>query len=135
MLTSSIKNTPTIYNNQYQGTDVRLLFVCAMGMLRSPTCANAAVSLGFNARSCGWDSQALIQVSDNLVRWAHHIIFVDMEAKIKTHNLFEFGFFMHKSCFVIGIDDDYEYNDPYVIQKTIRFLNTNLISKEKHHDT
>ena len=41
------------YNNPYQGTDKKLLFVCSAGLLRSATAANLFAKKGYNTRGCG----------------------------------------------------------------------------------
>ena len=109
------------YNNPYQGKEPRLLFVCSVGLLRSPTCADIATKLGFNARSCGSDSAALIPLSTNLLYWADTIIFVNTENKLQA--LFTFQdqegciSIIHHKGIVMGIQDDYERNDSELISK------------------
>lgn len=78
--TSDIFKLTAPYTNPYQGEQPRLLFVCSVGMLRSPTCADVATAAGFNARSCGSDvTYALIPASYNLIHWADKIICMQQE--------------------------------------------------------
>lgn len=77
--TQSIFEFSSPYANPYQGPRKRFLFVCSAGMLRSPTAAAVATSLGYNARSCGTGNYALIQLSANLITWADKIYFVNEE--------------------------------------------------------
>ena len=77
------------YNNQYQGNYTRLLFVCTVGMLRSPTAAEIDVEFGYNTRSCGHDDVALIPLTANLIAWADHIIFVSKSDEILALKKFE----------------------------------------------
>ena len=106
-------------NNPYQGNEPRLLFVCSVGLLRSPTCADAATKLGFNARSCGSAvDMALIPISVNLMKWADKIIFVNNQNFKDTVELFKFdqdiSEFKRKSI-IWDIEDDYERNDDWLI--------------------
>lgn len=115
------------YDNPYQGKDLRYLFVCSAGLLRSPTAANVALDLGYNTRSCGSAfNYALIPISVNLVHWAHMIFFMNSdnyhEALI---NLFENeeAYKMLKNKAVIwDIEDDYEYNDLDLRSKVRKLL-------------
>ncbi len=108
------------YSNPYQGNEPRLLFVCSVGLLRSPTCADAATKLGFNARSCGSAvGMALIPISVNLMKWADKIVFVNTENFKDTVELFKFdqdiSEFKRKSI-VWDIEDDYDRNDPQLVR-------------------
>lgn len=108
------------YANQYQGPRKRMLFVCSAGMLRSPTAAAVATSLGHNARSCGTGNYALIQLSANLIYWANTIYFVNNE------NYHEAGFLVEseedlvaelkRKSVVWDISDDYDYMDPHLVK-------------------
>lgn len=76
-LNSAIFDLTAPYDNPYQGTDPRWLFVCSAGLLRSPTGARLAGLRGINARACGSAvNYALIPISANLIAWAHRIVFV-----------------------------------------------------------
>ena len=107
------------YDNSYQGTAKRYLFVCSAGMLRSPTGAAVATKLGYNARSCGSADYALIPLSCNLVHWAHTIFFVQednyaqaLEAffgDVETQNL------IRSKAKVLDIEDDFEYMHPSLV--------------------
>lgn len=67
------------FDNPFQGKASRYLFVCSAGLLRAPTAAAVATSLGYNARSCGSSPYALVPISVNLIEWAHRIFFVNEE--------------------------------------------------------
>jgi predicted protein tyrosine phosphatase len=117
-LTSEILQLTTPYNNKYQGSSKRLLFVCSVGLLRSPTSASVAIKQGYNARSCGSDLyHALIPLSVNLIAWADTIVFINKVNYIETINREWDGWLdMIKSKAVIWrIEDEYDYNDPYLI--------------------
>jgi len=85
------------YDNGSQTVAKRLLFVCSVGMLRSPTAQMVATNQGFNARACGSSVNiALIPLSCNLINWAHRIIFMNAENAIQAHKEFD----------AIGYEDD-----------------------------
>jgi predicted protein tyrosine phosphatase len=75
--TAQIFNTNCPYDNISQTKATRVLFVCSVGMLRSPTAQMVASGIGLNARACGVDvNVALIPISCNLIDWAQHIVFM-----------------------------------------------------------
>lgn len=112
--TDAIFELTAPYNNPYQGNDKRLLFVCSAGLLRSATAANLFAKKGFNTRSCGSARYALIPFSENLKEWAHKIIFVNPYNRIEVDMR---GFdLMGKNVQILHIPDDFEYNDPTLIQ-------------------
>lgn len=79
-LTQKIFSTNCPYANHSQTNAKRLLFVCSVGMLRSPTAQMVATGLGHNARACGSCLDlALIPLSCNLINWADHIFFMNRE--------------------------------------------------------
>lgn len=68
------------YNNHSQGNDLRVVFVCSAGLLRSPSAARIAGEYGINARSAGSHLHyALIPLSANLIKWANWIVFMNPE--------------------------------------------------------
>lgn len=103
------------YDNPFQGKDKKLLFVCSAGLLRSPTGASLYNKKGYNTRSCGSASYALIPLSANLIAWADHIIFVNGENADEAARTF------HKTGseedlirkqIVLNIPDNFDYNSP-----------------------
>ena len=113
---AAIFKTTAPYNNPYQGSSDRWLFVCSAGLLRSPTGAALAIKHGINARSCGSNfNYALIPCSANLINWANKIVFVNRE------NLWQLedNFLGHKDLLdqieqkqiVLNIPDNFEYMD------------------------
>jgi predicted protein tyrosine phosphatase len=118
---AAIFQTNAPYNNPYQSSAPRWLFVCSAGLLRSPTGAALANQHGINARSCGSNfNYALIPCSANLINWADKIIFVNRE------NLWQLedNFLGHRELLeqieqkqvVLNIPDSYEYMDPELKQ-------------------
>jgi predicted protein tyrosine phosphatase len=117
----TIFRTNAPYNNPYQGSNERWLFVCSAGLLRSPTGAALAIQRGINARSCGSNfNYALIPCSANLINWANKIVFVNVE------NLWQLedNFLGHKDLLeqieqkqiVLSIPDNFEYMDSELVQ-------------------
>lgn len=115
------------YNNSYQGKDFRYLFVCSAGLLRSPTAANVAVGLGYNARSCGSDYHyALIPINVNLVHWADKIFFMNSgNYEESLANFFgdsETCNLLKNKAVIWNIEDEYEYNDAYLVETFKKLL-------------
>lgn len=114
-----IFSTTAPYDNEFQGSDPRWLFVCSAGLLRSPTGARLATLRGINARSCGsavdW---ALIPISANLVNWAQKIIFVCSDNYSNTLDLFKNGDLHYQvitKSTVLEIPDIYSYMEPALV--------------------
>jgi predicted protein tyrosine phosphatase len=116
-------------DNQFQGEQTRLLFVCSAGLLRSPTGAAVAVKQGFNARSCGsCNHMALIPITVNLVHWAKYIVFMNQgnfdEALHQFFGDYETCELIRLRARVMDIEDDYDYMDRALVQKFLRELNS-----------
>jgi len=131
---AAIFQTNAPYNNPYQGSANRWLFVCSAGLLRSPTGAALAIQRGINARSCGSSfNYALIPCSANLIVWADKIIFVNLE---NLHQL-EDNYIGHphlleaieQKQIVLDIPDNYEYMSP----KLQQHFEEQLFSKQPTH--
>jgi predicted protein tyrosine phosphatase len=103
------------YDNKFQTDAKRLLFVCSVGMLRSPTAQMVATGMGFNARACGSEVDiALIPLSCNLINWANHIIFMNPEnltQAIKTFDPVGYKEDIEQKAIVWNINDDYNWGD------------------------
>lgn len=120
--TSTILQLTSPVHNQYQGTVERLLFVCSVGMLRSPTAAKIAVLRGYNARSCGSDvNAALIPVSMNLIAWADRIYFMQEHNYRQTKQVFKESTeglaCIEAKKVVWNISDDYDYDSQKLKEK------------------
>lgn len=113
--TQQIFNDAAPYANRAQTTAKKLLFVCSVGMLRSPTAQIAATSLGFNARACGSDTEiALIPLNCNLINWADRIIFMtddNLIQSIKEFELVGYDEDILNKYVVWDITDDYDWGD------------------------
>ena len=119
-------NTP--YGNISQGVQKRIVFVCSVGMLRSPTAAAIGSKMGLNTRSCGSSTLALIPLSANLIRWADWIVFMNnenyREAK-KTFQETEFQDDLEDKSVVWNVPDVYNYMDDglvYILETRIKEL-------------
>jgi predicted protein tyrosine phosphatase len=117
---AEIFKTTAPYNNHYQGSAPRWLFVCSAGLLRSPTGAALAIKKGLNARSCGSAvDYALIPISANLIMWAEKIIFVNEENYHESLELFKDYQMLHNlltvRSLVLDIPDIYNYNDTELV--------------------
>lgn len=111
-LTQIIMETDCPWNNPYQGTDKKVLFVCSVGILRSATAARI-YARKYNTRACGSMSYALVPFSDNLIAWANEIVFVNKENYdfVKDHLDFE-----DKEIVVLDIPDKYPHMHPDLIK-------------------
>lgn len=111
---SAIFQLSAPYDNPYQGSYPRWLFVCSAGLLRSPTGAALANQRGINARACGAAlNYALIPISNNLVMWAHKIVFVCSEVEEMSRKVFRNQPELLEHIDAVGvtldIPDRYEY--------------------------
>jgi predicted protein tyrosine phosphatase len=117
MATKTVKifSSECPYDNKFQTNTKRLLFVCSVGMLRSPTAQMVATGMGFNARACGSDVDlALIPLSCNLINWADHIIFMNddnLSQAVKTFESVGYKEDIEQKAIVWNIKDDYDWGD------------------------
>lgn len=129
-LTEKIFQLSTPFNNPYQGAAKRLLFVCSAGLLRSPTGANYYGTRGFNTRSCGSNqAYALVNLSVNLILWAHRIVFVNHEnytQAIQTFEPVDYHTEIKERAIILDIPDNFEYNNPMLIKHFERQLDSKL---------
>lgn len=106
------------YSNQYQSLRTRILFVCSVGLLRSPTGAHVGSLRGYNTRSCGSSKEALIPLSVNLIEWAEHIVFVNYEnfsEAVKTFSPVGYKENLQQKAVILDIPDDYDAFHPSLI--------------------
>ena len=100
--------------NPHQGQQTKLLAVCSAGLLRSPTIAKEAILREFNARSCGCNDYALIQIDEVLIEWADVIVFAHNEHQERVTQLFPFVKEKEQYCF--NIPDNFKYNDHELVK-------------------
>jgi len=133
--TAALLELTAPYDNPFQGKAPRILFVCSVGLLRSPTAAAFFSERGYNTRACGsMVGCALIPISANLVEWAHQICFMTHENKQETLALFHEDTVTQEvirgKSVVLNITDDYEYNQPELITE-LESVQHKLISNMK----
>lgn len=127
--TEQIFELSSPYNNPYQGPTPRYLFVCSVGLLRSPTAAHLAAKLGYNSRSCGSDiDNALVPISVNLIYWAHKIVFLNKKNYKESVKMF-FGDsytqdLLKSKSIIWNINDDYDYMNPHLVTELNSLLLT-----------
>ena len=127
------------YANPYQGISPRVLCVCTVGMLRSPTMAEIGIKeFGFNCRAAGADtSVALIPLSANLILWATTIVFLGDYAYTLAKDTFkgtEFLETIDDKCLLSNIQDSYNFRDKKLIRMCTQFLNIHKDKIEQHAD-
>ena len=114
------------YDNFHQTAALRLLFVCSVGMLRSPTAQMAASHLGFNARACGSDTQlALIPLNCNLINWADKIFFMNKEnydESIREFAAVGYDVDIRKKAVTWNISDQFEWGNTWLYNHFIKEL-------------
>jgi predicted protein tyrosine phosphatase len=113
------------YVTDFQGDYIRALFVCTVGMLRSPTAAAVACKMGWNTRSCGTDRSALIPLTEQLINWADKIYFVNSENYEVAKRQFSPNLgtplwilpALAEKSVVWNIPDEYPYMDPELVKQ------------------
>lgn len=113
-LTQAMFETSCPYNNQYQGKDKRILFVCSAGLLRSATAARIYAGK-YNTRAAGSAEYALIPVTPELLLWADEVVFVNGYNAQQVYRKFDMDTF---DCVTVELDipDDYEHMHPELIK-------------------
>lgn len=110
-----------VLGNKYQGAFAKVLCVCSIGCLRSPTLSGWLYQQGFNTRSCGVDTDyAVIPVSDRLVYWSDVIVCLDYEVYKEfkqwvTAGEGEIPRSVDKKIVTLDIPDEYEYREPEIM--------------------
>jgi predicted protein tyrosine phosphatase len=124
--TEQIYSLSCPFDNKYQGLAARHLYVCSAGLLRSPTAAEVAISLGYNARSCGSATYALIPISVNLIHWANKIFFMEEN---NYHEALESFFGDTETCKMLEtkavvweIEDYFDRNSPILKDRVLQLL-------------
>lgn len=108
--TEALLETQSVWNNEFQGDDKKVLFVCSAGILRSATGARMYAKL-YNTRCAGSESYALIPVTADLLLWADEIVFVQPENLQSVAKRFDLDSFPCKVV-VLNIPDIYNHNHP-----------------------
>lgn len=111
-LTDLIYEAKSPWNNPFQGTDKKVVFVCSAGLLRSATGARI-YARKYNTRACGSAGYALIPISGDLILWADEIVFVNEENYNTVKDKFDLS---EKEVKVLNIPDQYEHMHPELIK-------------------
>jgi predicted protein tyrosine phosphatase len=111
-------NQNRLYNctNPAQGKIKRVLCVCSAGLLRSPTTAwvLGQEPWSYNTRAAGLVADyALIPVDNVLLEWADEIVVMLQDQADELRE--KFG--VTKPIVVLGIDDNFSYRDPALVEK------------------
>lgn len=124
--------------NPYQTDACRVLCVCSVGMLRSPTLANELhTRYGYNTRSCGVSiDHALVPISSALIYWADEIVFMDFNAfneftEVKEN--MELIKEVKDTCtdvFILNVPDDFNWNDSVLRETSVM----QYLEKRKFND-
>lgn len=98
-----------------------MLFVCSIGLLRSPTGAVVGAERGYNTRSCGVNQKlALIPLSINLIHWADHIVFVHKEVYDHAVSLVRYDESlleeMNNKAFIVNLQDIYSTGETALVR-------------------
>ena len=124
--------------NPYQTNALRVLCVCSIGMLRSPTLANELNRrYSHNTRSCGIETgQALVPISTALINWADEIVFVDFDVYDDFTNshtnkeVLEDVKDQGTQILVLNVPDVYDWNDNALKEISV----TQYIERKKFMD-
>lgn len=116
---ASGRNQLANVHNRFQNQDLykRVLVVCSAGLLRSATVASVLhTTYGYNVRNCGTSQEyALIPISEALIEWADHIVFVSPENFYTVSGYLE-RYYPEKPVTVYDIGDNYSYNSPELVK-------------------
>lgn len=110
--TDLIYTTACPWDNEYQGKDKRVLFVCSAGLLRSATAARMYAPR-YNTRAAGSYEYALVPLSNALVLWAQEIVFVNKENYDYASYRYDFS---EHDVKVLDIPDKYNHMHPELIK-------------------
>lgn len=136
--TEKIFKVTSPYAHAYQGNATRLLFVCSAGLLRSPTAASVAAKQGYNVRCCGSNPRyALVDLSVNLIMWADHVVFVNVDNYNEAmHNFRETDAYekLKQKSIIWDIPDIYDYGDKMLVRILDGALQNEDIPVEQDRD-
>lgn len=96
--------------NPYQGDYVKALCVCSAGLLRSPTIAWVMSNNGYNTRSAGVHSYALLEIDEVLMNWADIVICAE-----KEHEKILKSYYPNATYYTLDLPDKYAYRDPELV--------------------
>jgi predicted protein tyrosine phosphatase len=115
----------------------KVLTVCSAGLLRSPTAAHilSAEPYNYNTRSVGMEeSFALIPFDEAVFEWADEIVFMTSGHYRQAVAKYGEEFIESKATVILGIEDDYAYRDPQLIELIKERYNAYLEDGEQGDD-
>ena len=90
----------------------RVLFVCGLNRYRSKTAeALYRDAPGFEVKSAGLDRIAKVQVSQELLDWAHIVVVMEKRQRNVLHKRFR-SLYQRKRIESIDVDDSHDFADP-----------------------
>jgi predicted protein tyrosine phosphatase len=94
---------------------LRILFVCSMNRLRSPTAEHVFAELpGVETASAGVNRDADEPVSGELLAWADLVVAMEAVHRRKLARGFA-AELKNKRVVTLGVPDDFEYMDPALV--------------------
>lgn len=94
----------------------RVLFICSRNQLRSPTAEQVFSSRPeIEVASAGLDAKCKEPVTPELLDWADIIFVMERHHRNKLLKHFRASI-KNQKIVVLGITDDYEYNDPRLVR-------------------
>lgn len=90
-----------------------ILFVCSLGKLRSRTAELLCLFGGLDARACGTAKDALVPITDHLLREANLVVCMERAHQLALREFQHYG-----ACDVVtlGIEDRYARLEPELIR-------------------
>lgn len=100
----------------------KVLFICSKNRLRSRTAETVfSKSWKLDVRSAGTDSDAIKQVTPELVEWAEVIFVMEEYHKLRLTNEFK-NQLKNQRIICLDIPDIFEYMDPQLIEILNRLI-------------
>lgn len=115
---SEVRFRLTAAGNSAQGSFRRVLCVCSVGMLRSPTVAEvlSREPFGYNTRSAGIDEDyALVVVDKPLLNWAQEIVVMEPDHRRQVENLLADYMLNPVPVLCLDIPDDFDFREPRLV--------------------
>jgi predicted protein tyrosine phosphatase len=94
----------------------QLLFVCSRNQWRSPTAAALFDNSDrYTAKSAGTSDRARVKITPGLINWADRIFVMEKRHADILQQKYP-DLIVDKSVIVLHISDDYQYQDPELIE-------------------
>lgn len=112
-------NIENIKMNPFQGPSKKVLCVCSVGLLRSPTAAWVLSNRpwNFNTRSCGIEPGfALIEIDENLLTWADEIVCMSNRQQMVILDLMEEFNIKGTPVHVLDVPDNFGFRESKLVR-------------------